>query len=59
MIVVLMIHDLRHTFASRLVQGGVPLYNIHQFIGYNLLDMVKRYAHLASDYQEKAIQALN
>ena len=59
MIAVLMIHDLRHTFASRLVQGGVPLYDMHHLMGYKLPDMVKRYAHLAPDYQEKAVQALN
>ncbi len=52
-------HDLRHTFASRLVQGGVPLYDVMHLMGHKSLDMVQRYAHLAPDYQDRAIQALN
>jgi integrase len=52
-------HDLRHTFASRLVQAGVPLYDVGQLMGHKSLEMVQRYAHLAPDYQERAIAALN
>lgn len=52
-------HDLRHTFASRLVQGGVPLYDVMHLMGHKSLDMVQRYAHLAPDYQTRAIQALD
>lgn len=52
-------HDLRHTFASRLVQQGVPLYDVAQLMGHKSLEMVQRYAHLAPDYQEKAVAALN
>lgn len=52
-------HDLRHTFASRLVQAGVPLYDVGQLLGHKSLGMVQRYAHLAPDYQERAIKALN
>jgi integrase len=52
-------HDLRHTFASRLVQAGVPLYEVGQLLGHKSLEMVQRYAHLAPDYQERAIRALD
>ena len=52
-------HDLRHTFASRLVQGGVPLYDVMHLMGHKSLKMVQRYAHLAPDYQDRAIIALN
>ncbi len=52
-------HDLRHTFASRLVQGGVPLYDVMHLMGHKSLKMVQRYAHLAPDYQERALLALN
>ena len=52
-------HDLRHTFASRLVQGGVPLYDVMHLLGHKSLDMVQRYSHLAPDYQKGAIQVLN
>ena len=52
-------HGLRHTFASRLVHGGVPLYDVMHPTGHKSLDMVQRYAHLAPDYQEGAIEVLN
>ncbi len=52
-------HDLRHTFASRLVQGGVPLYDVMHLTGHKSLAMVQRYAHLAPNYQDGAIQVLN
>jgi len=52
-------HDLRHTFASRLVQGGVPLYNVMHLTGHKSLEMVQRYSHLAPEYQEAAIAVLD
>lgn len=52
-------HDLRHTFASRLVQGGISLYEVMHLTGHKSLEMVQRYAHLAPDYQEGAIHVLN
>ena len=51
-------HDLRHTFASRLVQQGIPLYEVMQLTGHKSFQMVQRYAHLAPEFQEKAISAL-
>lgn len=52
-------HDLRHTFASRLAQQGVPLYEIMHLTGHKSFQMVQRYAHLAPDFQDRAIAALN
>jgi len=52
-------HDLRHTFASRLVQGGVNLYDVMHLMGHKSIEMVHRYAHLAPDYQEGPINVLN
>lgn len=52
-------HDLRHTFASRLVQQGVSLYEVMHLTGHKSFAMVQRYAHLAPDFQERAIGALN
>jgi len=52
-------HDLRHTFASRLVQGGVPLYNVMHLTGHKSLEMVQRYAHLSPEFQEAAIAVLD
>jgi integrase len=39
-------HDLRHTFASRLVQQGVSLYEVMHLTGHKSFQMVQRYAHL-------------
>lgn len=40
-------HDLRHTWASWLVQAGVPLTVLQKMGGWESIEMVQRYAHLA------------
>lgn len=40
-------HDLRHTWASWLVQNGTPLYDLQEMGGWKSPLMVRRYAHLA------------
>jgi len=39
-------HDLRHTFASRLVARGVSSYIVQQARGWRTASMMQRYAHL-------------
>jgi integrase len=39
-------HDLRHTWASRLVQHGTPLYVVQEMGAWESEGMVQRYAHL-------------
>jgi site-specific recombinase XerD len=38
-------HDLRHTFATRLVQAGVDLYKVQRLLGHKSPEMTQRYAH--------------
>jgi excisionase family DNA binding protein len=38
-------HDLRHTFATRLVQAGVDLYKVQILLGHKTPAMTQRYAH--------------
>jgi len=38
-------HDLRHTFATRLVQAGIDLYKVQQLLGHKSPFMTQRYAH--------------
>jgi integrase len=38
-------HDLRHTFATRLVQAGIDLYKVQHLLGHKSPIMTQRYAH--------------
>ena len=45
----LRIHDLRHTFASVLINKGVSIYEVQTLLGHSSVQMTQRYAHLAPD----------
>jgi len=51
-------HDLRHTFASRLVIGGVDLRTVQELLGHHSYEMTLRYSHLAPEHQLEAVQRL-
>ncbi len=46
-------HDLRHTWASWLVQNGTPMYDLQEMGGWKSSEMVRRYAHLAPAHMAK------
>lgn len=52
------LHDLRHTFASRLVMEEVDLLTVMQLGGWKSLAMVQRYGHLSPGHRQSAIERL-
>jgi integrase len=52
-------HDLRHHYASRLVQAGVPLNTVRDLLGHSSVAMSLRYAHLAPDQRCEAVAKLD
>ena len=51
-------HDLRHTFASWLVQDGVPLDRVSKLLGHKSLTMTMRYAHLGPNQLHEDVALL-
>lgn len=51
-------HDLRHTFASRLVMEGVAIPAVQALLGHADIKMTMRYAHLAPSHLDDAVQKM-
>ncbi|HSE58524.1 MAG TPA: site-specific integrase [Nitrospiraceae bacterium] len=52
-------HDLRHTFATRLVQAGVDLYTVQKLGRWKTISMVMRYAHHHPESLRAGIEVLD
>ena len=52
----LRLHDLRHSYASNLVNGGVSLYVVQQLLGHTNPRTTQRYAHLEQETLAKAAE---
>ena len=52
-------HDLRHTFASKLVQRGISLRAVSLLLGHGSQRQTERYANLAPEHGIDAVDALN
>jgi integrase len=52
------LHDLRHSFASLLVNRDVPLYKIQKLLGHSNLKTTQRYAHLEDEQLDRAAETI-
>jgi len=54
----LRIHDLRHSFASFLVNAGRSLYEVQELLGHADIKTTSRYAHLSRDRLNAAVECV-
>jgi len=52
-------HDLRHTFATRLVLAGVDLATVSKLLGHSSIQMTMRYAHPTPEALKSAVSKAN
>ena len=52
-------HDLRHTFATRLIHAGVDLYVVQRLGRWRSISMVMRYAHHSVESLRTGMEAVN
>ena len=52
-------HDIRHTFATRLVQAGIDLYKVATLLGHKDIKMTQRYAHHYPESLRDGVEVLD
>jgi site-specific recombinase XerD len=52
-------HDLRHTFATRLIHAGVDIYTVQKLGRWKNISMVMRYAHHYPESLRSGVEALD
>ncbi len=52
-------HDLRHTFASRLVEEGVDIVTVQSLLGHYSVSVTQRYTHSCDERKRRAVELLS
>ena len=52
-------YDLRHTFATRLIQAGVDLYRVQKLMKHKSPQMTQRYAHHYPESLRDGVEVLD
>lgn len=52
------LHDARHSFASHLVNKGVPIRVVQDLLGHSSIRLTERYSHLAQGAAHEAVELL-
>lgn len=52
------IHDLRHTFASLLINNGASIFEVQKLLGHHHISMTERYAHLLPDTLKSRVEIM-
>ena len=52
-------HDLRHTFASRLVERGADIVTVQILLGHSTVTLTQRYTHSNDDRKRAAVELLS
>ena len=51
-------HDLRHSFASAMVNSGMTLYDVKEILGHTNIKTTERYAHLSNTRLRQAAESV-
>lgn len=53
------LHDLRHSYASTLINAGVSIYEVQKLLGHSNIATTQRYAHLASQRLHETVKLVD
>jgi excisionase family DNA binding protein len=52
-------HDLRHTFATRLIERGIDIETVRDLCGHSSIKVTERYVHTTDERKRKAVEILS